>query len=442
MFDENAYKAIKISKEEAYSRGEAVLTTGYVLLGLLKTFSSVAYQTLIRFAVHPEKVAKCLNSMKRETTIIRMNKQTTKEEIEILNSEQTEAAFMNSKQIVEKLELHQIRTEHILIGLLQIPDSEARRVIESLGIQVTHIEEKIKYLLDRRHKPIDGSDSKPVIQNSILEELSVDITALAKKNKLDPVYGRQKEIKRAISILMRRNKNNPVFIGEPGVGKTALVEGIAQEIVKGNVPKTLRNKRILSLEMGVLLAGTKFRGEFEDRLKKIVHEVRWNGNIILFIDEIHTLIGAGSAEGAIDAANILKPALSRGGIQCIGATTYKEYRFIENDGALERRFQPIKVEEPSVSEAEQILLELRSNYENHHGIKISEEAVKHAVYLSARYITDRYLPDKSIDLIDEAAARLRLDEFQNEVLPGRFNFERYSYFTSIIGVDRNSTYQT
>ncbi len=245
-----------------------------------------------------------------------------------------------------------------------------------------------------------------------LDSLARDLTVVARENRLDPVIGRSKEIQRVIEVLSRRTKNNPVLIGEPGVGKTAIAEGLAQQIVNNEVPETLRDKRVMTLDMGTVVAGTKYRGEFEDRLKKVMDEIRQAGNIILFIDELHTLIGAGGAEGAIDASNILKPSLARGELQCIGATTLDEYRkYIEKDAALERRFQPIHVDEPSLEESTQILKGLRDRYEAHHRVSITDDAIDAAVKLSDRYITDRFLPDKAIDLIDEAASKVRLRSY-------------------------------
>ncbi|MDG2703296.1 ATP-dependent protease ATP-binding subunit ClpC, partial [Vibrio parahaemolyticus] len=245
-----------------------------------------------------------------------------------------------------------------------------------------------------------------------LDSLARDLTAIAKEDSLDPVIGRSKEIQRVIEVLSRRTKNNPVLIGEPGVGKTAIAEGLAQQIIHNEVPEILRDKRVMTLDMGTVVAGTKYRGEFEDRLKKVMDEIRQAGNIILFIDELHTLIGAGGAEGAIDASNILKPSLARGELQCIGATTLDEYRkYIEKDAALERRFQPIQVDQPSVDESIQILRGLRDRYEAHHRVSITDEAIEAAVKLSDRYISDRFLPDKAIDLIDEAGSKVRLRSF-------------------------------
>lgn len=413
IYDNNCKRAFELSKQEASKNNEHIITTGHLLIGLLKTNESTANQALIRFAVTPEKVQECLRVLSREIETKEVkNKKHKGDVIELEYSSLVKQACKFATELAEENRQNLVKTEHLLLGLLNISECEAIHILNQLGVKKHHIEDKIKYLYGRNNMSIPGSESKPVIKSSILSELCTDLTLLAKQNTLDPVYGRDKEIDRAISILMRRSKNNPVFVGEPGVGKTALVEGIAQEIIKGNIPNSLQNKRILSLEIGALIAGTKFRGEFEERLRRIVEEIRNDKNIILFIDEIHTIVGAGNAEGAIDAANILKPALSRGGIQCIGATTHKEYKFIESDGALERRFQPIFVEEPSIEEAEQILYRLKNKYETHHKIKISDSAIKYAVLLSSRYINNRYLPDKCIDLIDESAAKLRLSAYR------------------------------
>jgi ATP-dependent Clp protease ATP-binding subunit ClpC len=301
-----------------------------------------------------------------------------------------------------------IGTEHLLLGLIREGEGVAARVLENLGVDLAKVRTQVIRMLGETAEVAAGS-SKGSTKTPTLDEFGSNLTQLAAEGKLDPVVGRQNEIDRVIQILGRRTKNNPVLIGEPGVGKTAIAEGLAQRITAGEIPDILEDKRVLTLDIGLLVAGTKYRGEFEERLKKIMEEIRGAGNVILVIDEVHTLIGAGAAEGAIDAANILKPALARGELQCIGATTLDEYRkHIERDAALERRFQPVMVGEPSVAETIEILQGLRERYEQHHRLKISDDALVAAATLGDRYISDRFLPDKAIDLIDEAGSRVRL----------------------------------
>lgn len=306
-----------------------------------------------------------------------------------------------------------VGTEHILLGLIREGEGVAARVLNNLGVSLNKARQQVLQLLGSNEASSGHQGGSATNANTpTLDSLARDLTVVARENRLDPVIGRGKEIQRVIEVLSRRTKNNPVLIGEPGVGKTAIAEGLAQQIVNNEVPETLRDKRVMTLDMGTVVAGTKYRGEFEDRLKKVMDEIRQAGNIILFIDELHTLIGAGGAEGAIDASNILKPSLARGELQCIGATTLDEYRkYIEKDAALERRFQPIHVDEPSLEESIQILKGLRDRYEAHHRVSITDDAIDAAVKLSDRYITDRFLPDKAIDLIDEAASKVRLRSY-------------------------------
>ena len=301
-----------------------------------------------------------------------------------------------------------IGTEHLLLGLIREGEGVAARVLENLGVDLAKVRTQVIRMLGETAEVTSGG-GKGSNKTPTLDEFGSNLTQLAGSGKLDPVVGRQQEIDRVIQILVRRTKNNPVLVGEPGVGKTAIAEGLAQRIASGEIPGILEGKRVLTLDIGLLVAGTKYRGEFEERLKKIMEEIRSAGNVILVIDEVHTLIGAGAAEGAIDAANILKPALARGELQCIGATTLDEYRkHIERDAALERRFQPVTVGEPSVEDTITILYGLRERYEQHHNLKITDEALAAAANLGDRYISDRYLPDKAIDLIDEAGSRVRL----------------------------------
>jgi ATP-dependent Clp protease ATP-binding subunit ClpC len=326
-------------------------------------------------------------------------------------------ALANSE--VKKMGAQKVGTEHILISLLKDESIMATRMMINLGVSLTKVRQSLKQKMglknDSRNNSIRRRNPQEKRQltkgTPTLDSLARDLTKLAKEGKLDPVVGRSSEVKRLIQILSRRTKNNPVLVGEPGVGKTAIAEGLAQKIILGEVPEEMQEKRLMMLDMGSLVAGTKYRGEFEDRMKKVIDEIYNDGQVILFIDELHTLIGAGGAEGAIDASNILKPALARGELQTIGATTLDEYqKYIEKDSALERRFARIQVDEPTPEEAEEILRGLRSRYEEHHGVEITDDAVRAAVNLSVRYITSRQLPDKAIDLIDESAAKVRLDQ--------------------------------
>merc|ERR1712078_384848 len=305
-----------------------------------------------------------------------------------------------------------IGTEHLLLGLIREGEGVAARVLENLGVDLAKVRTQVIRMLGETAEVAGGGGgggAKGSTKTPTLDEFGNNLTQLASESKLDPVVGRHNEIDRVIQILGRRTKNNPVLIGEPGVGKTAIAEGLAQRIQQGDIPDILENKRVLTLDIGLLVAGTKYRGEFEERLKKIMEEIKSAGNVILVIDEVHTLIGAGAAEGAIDAANILKPALARGELQCIGATTIDEYRkHIEKDPALERRSQPVNVPEPSVEETVQILSGLRERYEMHHKLRYTDEALEAASQYSSQYISDRFLPDKAIDLIDEAGSRVRL----------------------------------
>jgi ATP-dependent Clp protease ATP-binding subunit ClpC len=398
-FTERAQKVLALAQEEATRLHHPGVGTEHILLGLAREGESIAAKALISLGVSAEKV------------------QTEVEKI--IGSGQSQASAMTytprAKKVIElsidearKLNHTYVGTEHILLGLIREGEGVAARVLANLGVSLSKARQQVLQLLGG-----DISDTSPDKESGAgtptLDSLARDLTQMARDGKLDPVIGRSQEIERVIQVLSRRTKNNPVLIGEPGVGKTAIAEGLAQRIVSGDIPETLRNKRVMVLDMGTVVAGTKYRGEFEDRLKKIMEEIRVAGNVILFIDELHTLIGAGGAEGAIDASNILKPALARGELQCIGATTLDEYRkHIEKDAALERRFQPITVDQPTPDEAVQILRGLRDRYEAHHRVKITDEAVEAAVRLSDRYISDRFLPDKAIDLIDEAGSRVRL----------------------------------
>ncbi|MBM7542885.1 ATP-dependent protease ATP-binding subunit ClpC [Amphibacillus cookii] len=405
-FTERAQKVLALSQEEAIRLGHNNIGTEHILLGLISEGEGIA--------------AKALTSLGLETNKIQ-------EEVEALigvgkKGSQTIHYTPRAKKVIElsmdearKLGHTYVGTEHILLGLIREGEGVAARVLNNLDVSLNRARQQVLQLLGSNETVRKGqgrhTQSNPA-STPTLDSLARDLTVIAKEGNIDPVIGREKEIERVIQVLSRRTKNNPVLIGEPGVGKTAVAEGLAQQIVNNEVPETLRDKRVMTLDMGTVVAGTKYRGEFEDRLKKVMEEIRQAGNIILFIDELHTLIGAGGAEGAIDASNILKPSLARGELQCIGATTLDEYRkYIEKDAALERRFQPIQVDEPTLEESIQILQGLRDRYEAHHRVTITDEAIEAAVNLSSRYITDRFLPDKAIDLIDEAASKVRLRSY-------------------------------
>lgn len=398
-FTERAQKVLTLAHEEAVRLGHPGVGTEHILLGLVREGEGIAAKALISFGLSAEKIQREVEQIIGRGTGNATGTTYTPRAKKVIELSMDEA---------RKLGHNYIGTEHILLGLIREGEGIAARVLTNLGISLNKARQQVLQLLGS-DAPEASSDNTPSASTPTLDGLARDLTVLAKDGKLDPVIGRAKEIERVIQVLSRRTKNNPVLIGEPGVGKTAVAEGLAQRIVTNEIPEVLRNKRVMVLDMGTVVAGTKYRGEFEDRLKKIMDEIRNAGNVILFIDELHTLIGAGGAEGAIDASNILKPALARGELQCIGATTLDEYRkHIEKDAALERRFQPIKVEQPSTEEAIQILLGLRDRYEAHHRVKITDQAVEAAVRYSDRYITDRFLPDKAIDLIDEAGSRVRL----------------------------------
>ncbi|MBE3595321.1 MAG: ATP-dependent Clp protease ATP-binding subunit [Candidatus Carbobacillus altaicus] len=403
-FTERAQRVLSLAQEEAVRLGHNSIGTEHILLGLIREGEGIAAKALMNLGLSLEKIQEEV-----ETLIGRGQEKP-------LNTPYTPRA----KKVIElsfdearKLGHTYVGTEHILLGLIREGEGVAARVLNNLGVSLNKARQQVLQLLGNSEVLTSASTGgQKSAGTPTLDSLARDLTALAKEGALDPVVGREKEIERVIQVLSRRTKNNPVLIGEPGVGKTAIVEGLAQRIVNNEIPETLRDKRVLTLDMGTVVAGTKYRGEFEDRLKKIMDEIRQAGNVILFIDELHTLIGAGGAEGAIDASNILKPALARGELQTVGATTIDEYRkYIEKDAALERRFQPILVDEPTPEDAVKILHGLRDRYEAHHRVKISDAAIEAAVFLSDRYITDRFLPDKAIDLIDEAASRVRLNAY-------------------------------
>ncbi len=404
-FTERAQKVLMFAREEAKNTNYPYIGTEHLLLGLIREGESVAAKILSAVGMDADKVREAIAQM-----VEAGKEQATAEP----------ALTARAKKVLE-LSLDEARRmshsyvgpEHLLLGLIREGEGVAAQILTAYGADYRKVRTMVAHLQGGQ-APAEGQAQGQAKGGGTqtLDQFGRDLTVMAKEDKLDPVVGRDKEIERVIQVLSRRTKNNPVLIGEPGVGKTAVAEGLAQQITAGNVPETLANKRVVTLDMGSLVAGTKYRGEFEERLKKIIEEIRQAGNIIMFIDELHTLVGAGAAEGAIDAANILKPALARGELQCIGATTLDEYRkHIEKDAALERRFQPITVMEPTVEETIQILKGLRDKYEAHHRVRITDAALEAAAKLSSRYITDRFLPDKAIDLMDEAGSRIRLQAF-------------------------------
>ncbi|MDH6057472.1 ATP-dependent Clp protease ATP-binding subunit [Umezakia ovalisporum] len=401
-FTSEAIKVIMLAQEEARRLGHNFVGTEQILLGLIGEGTGVAAKVLAESGV-------TLKEARREVEKI-IGKGSGFVPPEIPFTPKVKSLFEQSFREANSLGHNYINTEHLLLGLTDAGEGVAAKVLQNLGVDLQNIRTSVIRRLGEGGSVFAsrGSSTKGT-QNLSIEEFGRNLTKLAQEGKLDPVVGREKEIERTIQILGRRTKNNPVLIGEPGVGKTAIAEGLAQRIVHQDAPEVLLDKQVISLDMGLLVSGTRFRGDFEERIKKIVEEVRTAGNIILVIDEVHTLVGAGGTEGGLDAANILKPALARGQLQCIGATTLNEYRqHIERDAALERRFQSVLVGEPSVQETIDILYGLRSAYEQHHKVHISDEAVVAAAELSDRYISDRFLPDKAIDLIDEAGSRVRL----------------------------------
>ncbi|MDF1999250.1 ATP-dependent protease ATP-binding subunit ClpC [Peribacillus frigoritolerans] len=402
-FTERAQKVLALAQEEAIRLGHNNIGTEHILLGLVREGDGIAAKALYALGLGPEKIQKEVENL------IGRGQDTA----------QTIHYTPRAKKVIElsmdearKLGHSYVGTEHVLLGLIREGEGVAARVLNNLGVSLNKARQQVLQLLGSNESGGHQGSAAANASTPTLDGLARDLTAIAREGSLDPVIGRSKEIQRVIEVLSRRTKNNPVLIGEPGVGKTAIAEGLAQQIINNEVPEILRDKRVMTLDMGTVVAGTKYRGEFEDRLKKVMDEIRQAGNIILFIDELHTLIGAGGAEGAIDASNILKPSLARGELQCIGATTLDEYRkYIEKDAALERRFQPIQVDEPTIEESIQILKGLRDRYEAHHRVSITDEAIDAAVKLSDRYISDRFLPDKAIDLIDEAGSKVRLRSY-------------------------------
>ncbi|HZV76645.1 MAG TPA: ATP-dependent Clp protease ATP-binding subunit [Candidatus Babeliales bacterium] len=398
-FTERARRSIVLAQEEAQRLGNNYIGTEHILLGIISEGESLAAKVLESLGVNLAKVRQEVEA------IVGRGGQTVQQEMVFTPRAKRviELAFEEARQ----LNHNYIGTEHLLLGLIREGEGVAARVLTNLGVDPAKVRVQTTSLLGAEGQPAapKGKSKTPT-----LDAYGRDLTQLARDNKLDPVIGRNTEIERVIQILSRRTKNNPALIGEPGVGKTAIAEGLAQRVIKGDIPEPLRDRRVITLDLAGLVAGTKYRGEFEERMKRVMDEIRGAaGEIILFIDELHTLVGAGAAEGAIDASNIIKPALARGELQCIGATTLNEFRkHIEKDSALERRFQPVMVGEPTVDETIEILKGLRDRYEAHHKVQITDEALATAARLGDRYITDRFLPDKAVDLIDEASSRVRL----------------------------------
>jgi len=405
-FTEKAERAIALAQESAMQLGHNYVGTEHLLLGLVKEGSGIAARVLQGQGVTQEKILKEIDEL--------IGRGETTGQQPLGFTPRTKRVLELSFREARRMGHSYIGTEHLLLGIMREGESVAVRILLDIGVDIQKLLGEIVRILNEEAPGATGElrNSRNSSSTPTLNQFGRDLTEMAREGKFDPVIGRDKEIERVIQILSRRTKNNPCLIGEPGVGKTAIAEGLAQKIVEGNIPEILKDKRVVTLDLSSMVAGAKYRGEFEERLKKALDEIRKAGNVILFIDEMHTIIGAGAAEGAIDASNILKPSLARGEIQVIGATTLDEYRkHVEKDAALERRFQPIMIGEPTVEEAIEILKGVRDKYEAHHRVKITDEALEAAVKLSDRYITDRFLPDKAIDLIDEAASRVRLKTF-------------------------------
>ena len=416
-FTERGKRVFQLAHSEALRLGHEVVGTEHILLGLLDDADGIVTQILSNYGLHPEV-------LKAEIESLIGTGRPRSQPVDLPSSPRAKLVIDLSMREARKMGVNYIGTEHILLGILAEGEGMAAQLLASHGMDLPRTRMMVRSILsgnqaDPELDPMK-SDSAPQSPESrapsrtpTLDQIGIDLTMMARNSELDPVIGRDKEIQRVVQILSHRTKNNPVLIGEPGVGKTAIAEGLAQRIVSGEIPEILKDKRVMQLNVANLVAGTKYRGEFEERMRKIVKEVREAKKVILFIDEIHTLVGAGGAEGAVDAANIIKPSLSRGEFQVIGATTITEYRkYIEKDAALERRFQPVHVEEPSEEDTVSILKGLRDSYEAHHRVKITDDALEAAAKLSQRYITDRFLPDKAIDLIDEASARARIQTLE------------------------------
>ena len=401
-FSERARRVLSLAQEEAQRFNHNYIGTEHILLGLVRENEGTAAKVLGGLGIELNKIRSAVEFI--------IGKGDTAASGEIGLTPRAKKVIELAVDEARRLNHHYIGTEHLLIGLMREGEGVAAGVLESLGVTLDKVRGETNSVLNKGGRSSKGrSTSKASTKTPTLDQLGVDLTEKANDGKLDPTVGREKEIERVTQILSRRTKNNPVLIGEPGVGKTAIVEALAQRIASDDVPGTLQGKRLVTLDMGSLVAGTKYRGEFEERLKKVIEEIKSAGNCVLFIDEIHTMVGAGAAEGAVDAANILKPSLARGEMQTIGATTLDDYRkYVERDPALERRFQPVRVEEPSVDETVEILRGVKEKYEEHHQLEIADSAIQSAASLASRFIADRFLPDKAIDLIDEASSRVRI----------------------------------
>ena len=404
-YTERAKQVLMLAREEANRFNHNYIGTEHLLLGLVREGEGIAAKVLYDMGVDITKVRSAVEF------IIGRGERVNVGEISL--TPRAKKVIELAVEEARRLGHSYIGTEHLLLGLVREGEGIAAGVLESLGVSLEKVRQKVIQSVSQQPSRLtqESSGRQSTSRTPLIDQMGIDLTAAARGDKLDPVIGREQEIERVVQILSRRTKNNPALIGEPGVGKTAIVEGLAQRVIAGDVPETLLGKRLLTLDIGALVAGTKYRGEFEERLKKILEEIRGSGDCMLFIDELHTLVGAGAAEGAVDAANILKPTLARGELQCIGATTLDEYRkYIERDAALERRFQPVHVRELDIEETIAVLQGVKERYEEHHKAHITDEAVKVAAEMSGRYVTDRFLPDKAIDLIDEAASRVRIQQ--------------------------------
>jgi len=400
-FTERARRVLTLAQEEAQRFNHNYIGTEHLLLGLVREGDGVAAKVLSNLGVELTKVRSAVEFI--------IGRGDTRTAGEIGLTPRAKKVIELAVEEARRLSHHYIGTEHLLLGLVREGEGIAASVLESLGVNLERVRAETTRILSQSMPQSSASGARASTRTPTVDQLGMDLTSAARQGKLDPIVGREREIERIIQILSRRTKNNPVLIGEPGVGKTAIVEGLAHRIVAGDVPETLQGKRLVTLDIGGLVAGTKYRGEFEERLKKVIEELQNAGNCVLFIDEMHMLVGAGAAEGAVDAANILKPSLARGELQCIGATTLDDYRkYIEKDAALERRLQPVLVEEPSVEDSIEILRGIKERYEEHHKLTISDDALRAAAELAARYVADRFLPDKAIDLVDEASSRVRI----------------------------------
>src|SRR5881409_1180524 len=408
-FTERVRKVMYLAREEAARLQHDYIGTEHLLLGVIREGEGIAATVLNNLGLDLERIRQEVENMVSASG-------GTMTIGEIPFTPRAKRVLELAVEEARSLGHNYVGTEHLLLGLIREGEGVAAKVLLELGVDRKRVrEETLKLLGGQPSSSSQEREERP--ETPALNQFGRDLTQLAREGKLDPVIGREKEIERVIQVLSRRKKNNPVLIGEPGVGKTAIAEGLAQRIVSGQVPEGLRNKRIVTLDLAAVVAGTKYRGQFEERLKTVMNEIRESKDTVIFIDELHTIVGAGGAEGAIDASNMLKPALARGELQCIGATTLDEYRkYIEKDGALERRFQPIMVDPPSVDQTIQIIRGLRDKYEAHHGAKYTDDSIVAAVKLADRYINDRFLPDKAIDVIDESASALRLEATEKGII--------------------------